>query len=295
LAAAHFHLTLASFFFFIDILIVSDNNKTMNTLLPLSIRAGKEQKPFSCPILRLRWGQNSFWRHADGLPHPDHPVRSRGDRLRQREADKATIRARLQELESQQRARHIQLSPEAPEEIFTAWREQVAESLGRQDIQAARVLIERFIIKIELGYDQVIIRYRYPLEAGLGRQGEKTTLEAVPIERSLHDMDRKSIQTIYKLAPHLAEKPLPPRKPRPVDPRNLEIYRLHTEEKRPSGSLQNNTDYLKSGFGISALPSESRGNNISCGERRFLGEVTASNFKKKTGTNHSRPETDGNT
>jgi len=128
-------------------------------------------------------------------------------------------------------AQHFQLSPEVLEEVFHAWREQMTDTLGRQDIQAARIMIERFIIKIELGYDQVRIRYRYPLEASLGKGNEKEMLEAEPIERSLHDMDQKSNQSIHKLAPHLAEKPLPPRKPRPVNPRNVEIYRLHTVEK----------------------------------------------------------------
>lgn len=89
----------------------------------------------------------------------------------------------------------------------------MAATLGRQDIQAARIIIERFIIKIELDYDEVRIRYRYPLGAGLGRGDEKEMLEAESIERSLHDMDRKSIQSIYKLAPYLAEKPVPPRPP----------------------------------------------------------------------------------
>lgn len=112
------------------------------------------------------------------------------------------------------------------------WREQMVDMLGRQDIQAARIMIERFVIQIELGYDQARIRYRYPIGAGLGRGNEKEMLEAEPIERSLHDMDRKSIQSIYQLAPHLAEKPLPPRKPRSVNPRDLEIYRLHTVEKK---------------------------------------------------------------
>lgn len=112
------------------------------------------------------------------------------------------------------------------------WREQMADTLGRQDIQAARIIIERFIIKIELGYDEVRIRYRYPLGAGLGRGNEKEMLEAEPIERSLHDMDQKSIQSIYQLAPHLAEKPLLPRTPKPVNPRDVEIYRLHTVEKK---------------------------------------------------------------
>jgi hypothetical protein len=68
------------------------------------------------------------------------------------------------------RARHLQLSSEALEEVFNAWRKQMTDMLGRQDIQAARLLIEKFISKIELGYNQVRIWYRYPLEVGLGGQ-----------------------------------------------------------------------------------------------------------------------------
>jgi hypothetical protein len=41
----------------------------------------------------------------------------------QREAERVTIIAKLQELEGQLHARHIQLSPEALEEVFKAWRE----------------------------------------------------------------------------------------------------------------------------------------------------------------------------
>ena len=37
--------------------------------------------------------------------------------------------------------RHLQLSPKALEEVFHAWREQVTDTLGRQDIQAARIII----------------------------------------------------------------------------------------------------------------------------------------------------------
>jgi len=61
---------------------------------------------------------------------------------------------------------------------------------------------------------------------------EKEILEAEPIERSLHDMDLKSFQSIYELVPHLAEKPLLQRKPQPFNPRDLEIYRLFTVEKK---------------------------------------------------------------
>jgi len=124
-------------------------------------------------------------------------------------------------------------------------------TLSRQDIQAARIMIERFIIKIEIGYDEVRIRYRYPLGASFGRGNEKEMLDAEPIERSLHNMDHKSIQSIYKLAPHLAEKPLPPRKPKPVNPRDLEICRLHSEEKMTIRELAGKYNLtMKSVWGI---------------------------------------------
>ena len=64
----------------------------------------------------------------------------------------------------------------------------------------------------------------------MGKDNEM--LEAVPIERSLHDIDQQGIQSIYKLAPHLAEKPMQPKPPRPVNPRDVEIYRMHTVEKK---------------------------------------------------------------
>jgi hypothetical protein len=55
----------------------------------------------------------------------------------------------------------------------------------------------------------------------------------------LHNIDCKSIQSIYELALHLAEKPLPLRLPRPVNPRDLEIFRLHTAEKKTIRELAN--------------------------------------------------------
>ena len=139
----------------------------------------------------------------------------------------------------------------------------MTDTLGRQDIQAARIMIERFIINIELGYDQIRIRYRYPLGAGLGRCSEKEILETEPIERSLHDMDRKSIQSIYKLAHHLAEKPLPPRKPRPINPRDLEIYRLHLEEKKTIRELAEKYNLtMKSVWGLCTRVRKHAFNNL---------------------------------
>jgi len=128
--------------------------------------------------------------------------------------------------------RHLQISPEILEKVFYAWHEQVANTFGRQDIQAARIMIARVIIKIELGYDEVHILYRCPLGAGQRKGNGKEILEAEPNERSLNDMDRASIQSIYELAPHLAEKQLLPGPPKPVNPRAVDIFRVHTKEIR---------------------------------------------------------------
>ena len=106
------------------------------------------------------WGHPKICSIADLFSQPDA----------QCAAEKATINAKLQELDGRLRARRIQLSPEELKEVFTVWCEQVTDSLGRQYLQAARVLIERFIVKIELGYDQFCIRYRYPLDAGLAER-----------------------------------------------------------------------------------------------------------------------------
>jgi hypothetical protein len=58
----------------------------------------------------------------------------------------------------------------------------------------------------------------------------------------LQDINLKSIQSIYELAPHLAEKPLPPRKPTPVNPGDMGIFRLHTIEKMTIPELAKNYD-----------------------------------------------------
>jgi len=67
------------------------------------------------------WGHLQIRSIADLFSQPDA----------QCAAEKATINAKLQELDGQLRARHIHLSPEEFKEVFTVWREQVTDSLDR--------------------------------------------------------------------------------------------------------------------------------------------------------------------
>jgi hypothetical protein len=45
-------------------------------------------------------------------------------------------------------------------------------------------------------------------------------------------MGRKNIQSVYNLSLHLVDKSLLPSSPRPVNLRDLDIYRLHIIEKK---------------------------------------------------------------
>jgi hypothetical protein len=64
-------------------------------------------------------------------------------------------------------------------------------------------------------------------------------------------MDCKSIRSTYEGAHQLAEKPLPSRPAQPVNPRDLEVYRLHIVEKRTIRELAEKYDRtIKSVWGI---------------------------------------------
>jgi hypothetical protein len=126
----------------------------------------------------------------------------------------------------------------------------MTDTLCRQDIQGARIMIERFIIKIELGYDQVRFRYRYPLGAGLGSGSEKGMLESEPIERSLHDMDQK-VSNRSISSPPTWQKNLCPQENQGRSIREIWRYTGCTQmRKRRSENCLYITGYQKSGSGV---------------------------------------------
>ncbi len=159
---------------------------------------------------------------------------SAGERLRQREAEKTELAAHLARLEGQRAARLFNISPQALEQVFTAWREQVTESIVRNDLHAVRVFTERFLERVELGYDRVRIHYRYPLDSTLAGQEKPERKEDVlsgsVIELPLARSDRQQFESIYAIAPQLFQRKARPKTGSPNIARDKEIYCLHTQE-----------------------------------------------------------------
>jgi hypothetical protein len=167
-------------------------------------------------------------------------IGSASARLKEREAEKATLQAKLQELENKRTARQLKVSKEAIELVIAEWRGRLIQDLKSEDIQAVRGILQQFISRIDVDYDHIKITYRYPLNTDVissSARRELRSLDGEVIDQQLDDLSDGSIQSIYEIAPHLAHAPKKPKPEKPICPRDAEIYRLHTKEKRSIPSL----------------------------------------------------------
>ncbi|MDP1714767.1 MAG: recombinase zinc beta ribbon domain-containing protein, partial [Anaerolineales bacterium] len=85
-------------------------------------------------------------------------------RLKQREAERVVVEAELKQLEAKKDISKVEISPEALSLALDTWRNQVLERLEKGDIPAMKIVLRRFVSKIELGYKQARIEYTYPLD-----------------------------------------------------------------------------------------------------------------------------------
>ncbi len=160
-------------------------------------------------------------------------------RLKERESEKAVLEAQLASIRAEIASLSLKISPEALEKVFEDWRKQVTTNLLNEDILAVRTIFKQFITRIETGYDQVRIFYRYPIRefSGMNKPSTHQALEGACLEEQQSTITPEVAASVFEVAPYLA--PGPPYQPPPVpsDPRTVEIYRLHTEEKRTIPSL----------------------------------------------------------
>jgi hypothetical protein len=119
------------------------------------------------------------------------------------------------------------------------WRQELIQDLQAQDILGARDILQQFISRIEVSYDHLRLYYRYPLNGDFSKDNPASaaTLEGHFIDQQISSLPGDCLQSIFDVAPFLAPLPRKNRKKRPTNPRDLEIYRLHTEEKRTIASL----------------------------------------------------------
>jgi hypothetical protein len=160
-------------------------------------------------------------------------------RLKERESEKAVLKAREALIRAEMASLDLKISPEALEKVFENWRTQVITTLLNEDILAVRVFFKQFITRIEAGYDQVRIFYRYPLREffGISNSSALRALEGACLEEQQSIITPEVAASVFEVAPYLAPRPVYHPPPVPTNPRDVEIYRLHTEEMRTIPSL----------------------------------------------------------
>lgn len=160
-------------------------------------------------------------------------------RLKERESEKAVLQTQLTSIKAEIASSQLEISPEALEQVFEDWRNQVVTSLKNEDILAVRVILKEFITRIEVDYDRVRISYRYPIWeiAGMSKLSSNNSIEGACLEEQQSTITPEVAASIFEIAPYLAPGPLYQPPPVPSSPRSVEIYRLHTEEKRTIPSL----------------------------------------------------------
>ncbi|MDP2776173.1 MAG: recombinase zinc beta ribbon domain-containing protein [Anaerolineales bacterium] len=85
-------------------------------------------------------------------------------RLKQREVERVGVVAELNQLEAKKDISKVEISSEALSLALDTWRNQVLERLEKGEIPAMKIVLRRFVSKIELGYKQARIEYTYPLD-----------------------------------------------------------------------------------------------------------------------------------
>jgi DNA invertase Pin-like site-specific DNA recombinase len=160
-------------------------------------------------------------------------------RLKEREKEKTLLKAQLLTLQAEMASLTLKVSPETLETVFQDWRHQVVTSLQKEDILAVRLIIKAFITRIDAGYDHVRIFYRYPIREfpGFSDSTSHQSLDGACLEEQQSTLTPDILASIFEIAPYLAPAPLYQPLPVPVNPRDVAIYRLHTEEKRTIPSL----------------------------------------------------------
>lgn len=89
---------------------------------------------------------------------------SAGERLREREGEKARLNRTLQETEAKRKTAEAELAPEALAIALEAWRTRLVEAQQKEDTLGVKHFLTRFVSKIEVGYHMARLFYTYPID-----------------------------------------------------------------------------------------------------------------------------------
>jgi len=92
------------------------------------------------------------------------------DRLTQREAERAQVKGKIDQLTMELAAARLEITPEAMTIILAAWRDQLARLQETGSVRELKAWILQFVARVELGYNTAKIFYTYPLKDILSLQ-----------------------------------------------------------------------------------------------------------------------------
>lgn len=84
-------------------------------------------------------------------------------RHEQRERERAQVKDKLDHLEAQLAAAKVEITPEAMTIVLDEWSNQLTQARATNDVKLIRTWLQRFVSRVELGYQQAKIFYTYPL------------------------------------------------------------------------------------------------------------------------------------
>lgn len=85
------------------------------------------------------------------------------DWLKERESELARLELRLAEVERRRAAASLKVTPEALRAVLEYWRGQLAGIQTSGDVRSLKVMLGRFVERIEVGYNKIVVRYTYPI------------------------------------------------------------------------------------------------------------------------------------
>ncbi|MFZ5884605.1 MAG: recombinase family protein [Chloroflexota bacterium] len=85
------------------------------------------------------------------------------ERLKQRERERAQVKAEINHLEAMLAAAKVEITPEAMQIVLDEWRKQFTQARQSNDVRLIRTWLYRFVSRIEIGYNRAKIYYTYPM------------------------------------------------------------------------------------------------------------------------------------
>ncbi len=87
------------------------------------------------------------------------------DRLKRRQGERSTKAFELRQIEAKRQAANVDISPEVLDLVLETWKNELKDLRTANDMHSLRIMVSRFVQRIDLGYNRIVIKYSFPTGA----------------------------------------------------------------------------------------------------------------------------------